>query len=153
MAASIGQLEKLLSVRDKVVAECERDILRIRTAIAEVESILRGETGIYFAEREQLNDAVRFARLHEVPLFDCGLEKRKIRMMEALRILRELRSDLDVAEQNAVQARRQAKIVVNLLEKVRWQDAQDAAKREQRTLDDFAGFRNVRRLTSVTQED
>lgn len=153
MAASVALLEKVKSIRKHAVDECEARVRELERARAELEGLLVRERDAYLSERNDLNAAVAQGRVGEVNLFDRSLERRKVRMMETLQGLRDVKADLDVAEQVLVQARRQLRVVEILIEKNLEAARRETEKKEQRMLDDIATARFFRRQQNAAQEE
>ena len=139
-------LSRLLEMRDEAVKQWDLELQKARAVCAKLGEMLNAERDLYLSERDQLNEKLRNAEFAAVNLFEGSLETRKSRMLEILSNLRTAREDVDLAEQNLVQARRDQKVLENLRGKRKGEFDAALEEKERKFLDEQATMRYQRQL-------
>ncbi|MBX9703592.1 MAG: hypothetical protein K2X39_05510, partial [Silvanigrellaceae bacterium] len=113
----IFSLQRVLEIREKIVHECELELENTKRALEALRQLLVEERNFYFREREELNESIRNAYIHKISLYENSLMSRQKKMIEILSFIRNLEQDMDLFEQNLIQAKRNLKIIENLRDK------------------------------------
>lgn len=137
-------LQRVLEMREEHMRECEIELERARNVVVKLRALLTSERDIYFDEREELNASLQNSDLSKVSMYDGSLESRKKRMIQILENLKVAQSEVELAEQTLIQARRNLKVLENLRDKklAEFNLAQD--KHERKLLDEHANRRFAR---------
>ena len=138
-------LQRVLEMRGDAEKAAGRIFDEASAACAKLRALLQDELSSYFEEREIFNDAARETRLCELPSLERSLEARKRRLLEVMTALKEAESDMRIAEQALILARRDLKAVENLKERREDDWRRKEALKERKQLDELATQRHARK--------
>jgi len=138
-------LQRVLDIRGDAEKAAGRVFDDANAACNNLRALLQDELASYFAEREIFNDAARETRLCELPALERALEARKRRLLEVMTALKEAESDLRLAEQALILARRDLKAVENLRERREDDWRRKESVKERKQLDEMATMRHARK--------
>ena len=138
-------LQRVLEMRGDAEKAAGRVFDEASAACTKLRALLQEELSSYFAEREIFNDAARETRLGELPSLERSLEARKRRLLEVMTALKEAESDMRIAEQALILARRDLKAVENLKERREDDWRRKEAVKERKQLDELATQRHARK--------
>lgn len=138
-------LQRVLDMRKDAADAAGRVFEEAGRACEKLRSLLREELDAYFAEREIFNEASRENAFAKLSSLDRALEARKRRLLEVMTALKEAESELRLAEQALLLARRDLKSVENLRERrlLEWNKAQE--EKERKFLDEMTTLRHARK--------
>jgi flagellar export protein FliJ len=138
-------LQRVLDMRKESADQAGRRFEETQRACEHMRAVLRDELDAYFAEREIFNDASRVSAFAQLTSLDRALEARKRRLLEVMTALKEVESDLRLAEQALLLARRDLKAVENLRERraTEWTRAQE--EKDRTFLDEMTTLRHARK--------
>jgi hypothetical protein len=135
MMAFKFQLQSVLEIKIKELEEAEIVERTIRNEITLREQRVNDLRDAYLLDRDQLNDAVRQAKLQQVKLFEISLEDKKFKIMEILRMLAQLRELLQHAKQRTLALRKKTKGLERIKDKRFAEYETRAERRQQQEID------------------
>ena len=139
-------LSRLLEMRDEAVKQCDIELQKARSICVKLNEMLATERDFYLSERDELNEKMRRAEIAAIGMYEGSLDTRKKRMIEILSSLRAARDDVDLAEQNLIQARRDQHVLENLRARRKSEFDLAEEEKERKFLDEQATMRYQRRL-------
>lgn len=139
-------LSRLLEMRDEAVKQCDIELQKARSICVKLNEMLATERDFYLSERDELNEKMRRAEIAAIGMYEGSLDTRKKRMLEILSSLRAARDDVDLAEQNLIQARRDQHVLENLRARRKSEFDLAEEEKERKFLDEQATMRYQRRL-------
>lgn len=146
-------LQKILEMREDALKSCERAFDHAIQVREQLRSMLVLERDSYIDEREALNVSVREARFETLAIYEGSLDSRKRKIIDLLEAVRAAESEVDLANQNLIQARRDFKVLENLREKKSLEHRTKIEQAEQKTLDEQSTLRYARREAALNGVD
>ena len=139
------RLQNVLDVRQQEFDEAARVVEEITSKKNALQKFLSEEVEVYYKEREEFNAMAKRAETQKLSHMERGLEMHKRRLLEIMQALRDIESDLELAQLSMRQANRNLKMMDNLKERkiVEFQAVQ--RKKDQKDMDEFNLNRFVRR--------
>ncbi len=131
-------LQKVLELRDLQTNEAQRQVDGTLKAIHDLKDLLESQRQLYFAERDSLNIAVRASQFNDVIIYENSLMLRQQRMMELLKNLKFLQSELDMQQATLVATKKNKKMIEKIhdLKKKDYEKIENA--QDQRLMDEIA---------------
>ena len=131
-------LQKILDLRLKEVNEAQKEVILTENRILQLRRLLEQERLQYFSDRDELNVVVKKVEFTEIKIYEKSLSIRQNKMMELLRNIRDLQSDLTHKQSILIQAKLNQKVVTKLHDiKAKEYEKKEALK-EQYLLDEMA---------------
>lgn len=153
MAQFKFQLQQLLEFRRDAAKSCEQALEQQNCVRERLKHLLITERDLYLSERNECNRIVSVGEVQRVPFLESALDCRKQRLVEILTNLREVEHDIEVLEQQLVQAKRDLKVIENLHEKRLAEFRAREEAKERKLLDEQAIMRHLRKEHAEEYEE
>ena len=136
-------LQKILILRENEANDAQKKLLEIENILFQLKNILNEERIQYFSDRDELNEAVKKVEFPKIKLYETSLSIRQEKMMDLLKNIREVTTDLNDQKNILQQAKINFKMIEKLYEIKEKEYEKKELQKEQIQLDELAalGFR------------
>lgn len=131
-------LQKILELREKEKNEAQLRFQETQNNLYKLRQILEQERQNYFSQRESLNHAVSKVQFADIEVYERSLANCQLRMMEILKAVRVVQSELKERELDLMNAKLNEKKIQKLYQ-IKLSEYEKREKlREQNLLDEMA---------------